>query len=98
MFVQQLVWSNDKEPPKVTITDLVRIIDPGGFHDSGYHALMKISRYNYDMTHRYVYLFRIVCRSAENSGGALVNANSIGPVPAWFWRIATLPQIAAMHR
>ena len=30
---------------------------PGSFHDSGYHTLMKISRYNYKMTHLCVYLF-----------------------------------------
>ena len=33
---------------------------PGGFHDSGYHALMEMSRYNYNITHLYVYLFPCV--------------------------------------
>ena len=32
----------------------------GGFHENGYHALMEISRYNYKMTHFYVYIFPCV--------------------------------------
>ena len=35
----------------------------GGFHDSGYHALIEISRYNYKTTHLYVYLFLCMCVS-----------------------------------
>ena len=54
---------------------------PGGFHDSGYHALMEMSRYNYNITHLYVYLFPcvyVVLRRSQAGRWSMQRASDYG--------------------